>query len=307
LLLAKEIYCIREWSEWEELWGRAFPAEFLHSLLHFGFEIDCDYDEAVKRICLYLKIADESSDSYFFSDNPGVKDRYYSNLSRFGRKMDGSGDLRKELSRKAFQMLSQGFFKDTTEKSVFSSCPSWGRFIINPQVFSKLLWFFRLSEGGKTLNLYHAGGHNAEIANEFAKRFSLLPWGCDELSYLESLEGKTKDMFRQAKASMIEILFGLKKLDFLIKEDRYARIDKKCMNKLKDLALGFKITMPNQGRGTSFRKPKTIEEACFGGSQAAQVFLILQVMQEENARFDELNKLNEQFRKAEEGIKNLTS
>jgi len=295
-----------KWSDWKELLGKEFPVELIHSLLHFGFEIDCSWDEAIDRLCLYLKIADRHSDFFFFDDH-GPGEFSFLPRRRFGQDISNYGHLRTALSQKAFQMLSQNFFKNTAEKYYI---PSWVELATEPQALSELIWFFRLSQGlfeeRKTLNLYHDKGHNAEIAAEFAQEFSLLPWKCDELETFDRLSDKTKDMLRQAKPSMIEILLGLGKLDLLLREGRYERLDKECMSKLKDLALGFKLDLPDPNSILSAsRKPETIKEACLGRSQAAQVFLLLQIMQEEGARLDKLSELKQQVREAEKGIQSL--
>lgn len=298
-LLEKNIDCIVDWKEWKEHWRKETRADFLHSLLHFGFEVEVySHEEAVERICLYLDIANGAFDYRTF--------RSYSHGSggrppcRFGKDITDRSDLQYILSRKAFQMLCQQLFKNTSEDDV----PSWLRITADQQVFSKLLWFLRLDEDGRIYNLFMADGHNAKIARNFAEEFCCFIWKCQEINSLDYIPDGIRETFRKGMPSMIEILFGLRKLDLLLARKRYETIDAECEEKLQELALSFKLYISSDG--VSHRKPKTVEEACFAGSQAAQVLLVVRTMRAEATKFKQLQELETQRREAEEKIKNLS-
>jgi len=308
-LRAKKIDYIANWAEWKELWEKESRTDFLHSLLHFGFGIDgASFEEAIERICLYLDIADGCFDFHTFNTFEGIYGPVLSAPSRFSNVTDAQArDLRRILSQKAFQMLCQNFFKNTTEKHHYPY-PSWLRLAVVPQIFSKILWFFRLDEYGRIFNLSSATGHNVEVAEEFIRQFCLIAWECNEEEALRAgLSDSLKEIFRQARPSMIEILSGLGKLDLLLKDDRYRTIDKKCEAKLENLSLAFDRWLPNLDGSNSHRKPKTIEEACFGKSQAAQVLILLRIMRKQDAHFKKLRYFEEQRRNAEKEIKSRTS
>lgn len=53
------------------------------------------------------------------------------------------------------------------------------------------------------------------------------------------------------------------------------------------------------------RKPLTIEEACFGGSQAARALVMLRILLSEKGRFDEIRRLEEENKLAGERLARL--
>ena len=63
LLKRAELPTITNWREWKEAWESTTRAEFLHSLLHFGFDARLqDFaTEFPARICFYLEAADGDS------------------------------------------------------------------------------------------------------------------------------------------------------------------------------------------------------------------------------------------------------
>ena len=305
-LRKKKIDYIKSWKKCKELWEKATLVEDLHNLLHIGFEIETDGEERIERICLYLDIANGCFDHNTFEwsipirDGPGP-----SHLVRFGTKIeDIPHDLQEILSQKALQMLCQKFFKNTAEENHY---PSWVRLAAGPQVLAKLIWFFRLDdEGRKLFNLGYSsnwceiGKNNMEIAATFAEEFSLLTWKCKEEKFRDRLYNGEAEAFWQVRPSMIEILFGLRKLDALFSNERYKRIDKECMNKIEYLALAFKLNFSILEK----RKPESIKEACLV-SQAARVLLSLRVMQQEDTRLEKLDAAKEKIREGQEEVKNL--
>ena len=112
-------------------------------------------------------------------------------------------------------------------------------------------------------------------------------------------------MCQQARLDTITILFGLEKLEALLKQDRREKIDEKCMKKLDEIAMGFDLYLPRiDSYGEECRKPQTIEEACLK-SRAARVLLVLRTLLAEQERFNEMRELEEQRREAEKKLKSL--
>jgi len=297
-LMAKNIGCIVDWKEWRKLWQEESRADFLHSLLHFGFEVKTyDEKEVIDRVCMYLDLANGAFDYRTFRSYPN--DRFMG-YNRFDKEITTYQDLRYIISQKAFQMLCQHLFKNTSEDDK----PSWIWPVVLPQVFSKLSWFFRVdNEYQDIYNLSDVTGHNAKIAKDFAREFCFFAWKCDEFPLADRLSDEIRETFRKARPSMIEIMFGLKELPFLLEEERYRTFDEECEKKLEEMALSHELYLfPH---AVVKHKPGTIEEACFAGSQAAQVLILLRKIQEQGALYDKLAELEEQRHDAEEQIKKL--
>lgn len=297
-LQEKEIGCIKNWKQWKELWKNETIAERLDSLLYFGFGVPVDsYDEAAERICLYLDIADARYEC--FRSLQSANDRKFSPCTVFGRELTTTADLRMMLVQKAFQMLSQNFFKNTAEKDYH--VPSWLYLAAHPQVLDKLFWFFRINEHGYIPNLFSGTGNEdyVGVAKEFALNFCLFAWDCDEPPYVYSREvGEVKKIFQQARLNTIAILCGLGKLDILLSQNRHRKIDEKYLKKIEEIVMNLDLYFPQTG--LSYRKPKTIEEACLK-SQAAQVLLVLRIQLAEQKRSDDETRRRE----AEEKINRL--
>ena len=307
VLTEKDVSCIASWKQWKERWEEESCVEILHSLLHFGFSVTVDgYDEDAERVCMYLNIADKGDSFLRVFQRSDDKDLHFYNT--FGREVRTTEDLRKVLSQKAFQMLCQNFFKNTSEKDYY--LPSWMPLAAHPQVFTKLFWFFRLNElwGMPNLHLRYSGNHNEEIAADFALNFCLSAWDCDEEygNRYYKVSEEVRERLKQSQPDMITILFGLRKLDVLLRRDICENIDKECIKKLQELTLESELNLPDIGSCVGRRrKPQSIEEACLGRSQAAQVLIVLQVIQSEKERFDEMRRLEEQRREAEEKLNKL--
>jgi len=295
-LVAKEIGYIANWTEWEKIWEEETRTEFLHSLLHFGFEVRASTEEeAIARICKYLEIADGCFDYHTFSADSVQLASYQ---HRFGGEVNAQ-NLRYVLGQKAFQMLCQNLFKNTSKENYL---PSWLNSVtIQPRVFCKILWFFRLNDDGRMYNLWDAKGHNAEIATNFAREFACFAWKYND-NYYDRLHGNEAAIFREARPAMIEILFGLHETNFLLEQERYKSFDEACDKKLEELSLSFKL----YGHGFLNAKPKTIEEACFAGSEGARALILLRIMKGESARLERLRDLEIQRLEAEREISKLS-
>jgi hypothetical protein len=308
-LEGKGVTHIQSWGAWKERWEKESCTEILHSLLHFGFGVSADWNEAIERLCLYLEIADNGGERWgvFSSED----DRQFQAYKAFGREVNTKAELREVLTQKAFPMLCQNFFKNTAEHSY--SLPSWVRMVIVPQVLAKLFWFFRLNSQGQIQNirphLRYDNEHQKKIARDFAYDFCLFVWECGNPGAYHDYREISEDVrtaFYKARPDVITLLAGLGELDLLLKGNRYEEMDKACLKKLESLAFDYDLWLPNVNeiRG-DYRKPRTIEEACLGKSQAAHVLLVLRTLLVEKERFDKIRELEEQRREAEKKLTEL--
>jgi len=302
-LLLKEIGYIANWTEWKLRWEKETQTELLQSLLYYGFEVKVETDEEeVDRVCFYLEMADRCFDYHAFETSDDCI-CYHLGKSRFGKNIESKKDLRQSVSQRAFQVLCQKLFKNTEEGHHY--IPSWLRLVVIPQIFSKLLWFFRLNEEGRISNLWRATGFNLETAEKFVREFSFFAWRYSEINFYGRLPDGAEETFQEARVSMLEILFGLKKLDFLLEKERYKTVDEECERKLEELSLSFKLYyLPKYL--CAEHKPKTIEEACFAGSQAAEVLILLRKKKQEAARLEQLQEQKERRQDADKKIKELS-
>ncbi len=314
LLLRKDVVYLKNWKEWKVRWEKEHRVEFLHSLLHFGFNIPVeDLNEVGDRLHLYLEIADNNEYSTVFSrgEEEGVQYyAYFEGCTTFTKKaIRGKAEFRQMLSRKAFEVLCQKFFKDTSENY---DLPSWLRGILAPGVLEKILWFFRGKERGNLVNINYFADHHMKTAIEFADELCFFVW--DAVNYRENafrpkLGRENIEMLRSFLPQIIETLNNLGSIDFLLKKDRYEYVSEDHLTLLKELALKEELPFPsisvNSRYGTEFRKPKDIDEAVYGRSQAAKVLLLLRVLRKEKNRFEEIQEMETKLREATEELEKL--
>ncbi|MDO8558888.1 MAG: hypothetical protein Q7R84_01005 [bacterium] len=303
-VMEKEISYIRSWGRWKELWEKTTEADILHSLLHIGFAVPVDEGETVDRILWYLNMADKRKSYFNFRKNED-KDLRFQRIIMGGKEINNFEDIRLLLVQKAFQALCQNFFKNTGKEH---NNHWWLPMVLDPQVLEKLFWFFRLDEDGRFFNRQHPEDHNTLIVAEFIRNVCEFIWNYED-SYSRwgvRFNDEIIEALRQARPNTITILFGLKELDFLFNLERHHGLNVGCMKRLKKLAMGFDLYLPSPDASRdAYRKPLTIEEACFGGSQAARVLISLRVIQAEKGRFCDIRELESQRREVEERLKKV--
>lgn len=317
VLLEKDLTYIKDWEGWKELWEGESQAEYLNSLLFFGFDISANENEAVERLCLYLEIADGTGrSSNFVKENEEGEDEYFrlrflNPCKTFIQREYENGiktkaEFREMLAKKAFQVLCLKFFKNTSKEGYL---PSWHKELLDPDVLAKLFWFFRSENQWRWLD-----DHHLKIVNNFGYDFCLFVWNHANgkyrfgFNYPREIDEETIALFRSVCPDVITVLARLHKLDFLMSRDRYEEVDENCLDRLKKLSLNNVLCLPkiDSSWGNEHRKPKDIKEACLGGSQAARVLTILQIQQKEKAKFNEIQKLEKQRQLAEKELKKLT-
>lgn len=293
-LVAKNISCIGDWSRWKEIWRETSEVEILHSLLHFGFDVYTRSEEFTEKVNFYLELADGYRASYNFNSSSDPK--WQCDLETpFGRKK--FPEVRQVLSQKAFQILSQKIFKDSSKDG---GLPSWMHMVIRKEVLEKIIWFFRPDKDGWIENYPADESHLFEIVEKFLVDLCKIVWS--DSKYIERYGEWLESMY----PDLVEILYGIRKLDLLFdRECQFITNDdgfvlKSIMDKLEELALKYEFYFNNKRR-----RPININEAYYGGSQAARIHILLSVKNAERKRLQKIWELETQKREAEEKLKKL--
>lgn len=301
LLRKAELPTITNWREWREAWDATTRAEFLHSLLHFGFDVpSVSYQEYADRICFYLALADGHSQNggWLLPEETILEWGTYTDRRILfgGVRFESLGALRREIARKAFHVLCDRFFRDSRREG--DDYPSWADAVVTyPGVFEAALRFLRLELDEVTgrhriPNLQHLYGekakHHFETARAFA--FDLVRFACQFYGFGEYASDEDKrvmERFRAATPELVDILFDLGRIDELLTRDMGGIASNLAtLRRLEKLAMSQKIWDANQ-----HRRPKNLEELICEGSRAALVLHALQVRAAARKRSEELKKL----------------
>ncbi|GEM_PF-1625936 len=291
--LAVDMEYIPSWEKWKELWAAATAAEIKHSLLHFGWATG----GGVEKVCLYLDLADGYLDKDNFRLPEEVARGWQYNKRDFGTplgRFEYAYQLRQAVSTKAFQVLCQKFFKNTDVEARRDE-PSWLCWVKEDAVLEKVLWFLRTESAIGDFKLRNLprrlrdSDNHQKVLREFALGISMFALGIPRLSISGRdvcwnnaiLEGK---LLHDKHSEVVELLNGLGCLGVLLGECKYP-LSEEGLAKLKEIALREQwIRLP----GYEKRSPCSIEEASYAGSEAAQVYLILQTNNKEKRRLEEL-------------------
>ena len=168
------------------------------------------------------------------------------------------------------------------------------------EVFEKLLWFFRLDERSCFVNLNTnvvATDHYVKEACDFLADLCEIAWRANSPRWAEEARNRLK----AAQPRLVNILFGLQRIDLLVKKDW--RVDAACLKQIKKLVLN-----PENYRYASF-KPTTVEEVAFsdnaGARNAAQTLLLLEIRERVMERRAEISRLESQRREADAKLAEL--
>lgn len=302
-LVAKEdLTYFRRWEEWKKLWDEEKRVELLHSLLHFGFNVETTGDQHLERICLYLEVADGHCRPWGRLEKDGEEGLSVETaLGRFSRPRD----LRGAIAKKAFQILCQNLFRDTDDS--YDDCPRWYQPLTTPRVLPKLLWFFRLDERqNRLLNLIPSeadSDNHTRVAYNFLLDFCSFTW--EPRRHEHPTNPPRDESFNRLKAvrpQLIAILCALGRLDLLLRKGW--EFDEADLLKLRKLAMSEELWLP-VFPSMGHRLPQTLEESVFGGSQAARVLLLLENNRREEERLAKMMELERQRRAAERELQRL--
>lgn len=270
ILLNSELHLISSPVEWFERWKQSSYVEeklgLLHSLIDADWwgEAPC-YGRTTWReveadlVILLLEIADGFFSNYAFATkkpNPISASNY------------------KEIAQKAFAVLCLRVFRG---KASGKTGPYWWWLLDNERALKKLLWFFRrkyIPIEGDFYNLQcvkKPANHFQEIFKKFLEEFAKLGW---ESGFF--LNPTANDRIKGVRPQLIEILDALGKLSWLNQQ----KLDQSSISKLEELAFSPEQSLPtafHESLAWVMRKPQTLEEAVWIGSEsseAAQVLLI---------------------------------
>lgn len=243
--LEKSVRRVQSWKDWKNAWDSTERLEFLHSLLHFGFEAHLEDEEFTERVLFYLQVAEGWT---MFTDS-------------------GSH----QLARKAFEMLCLNYFKQVQSKNItLDRKPA--ELERDLRIHQALLIFFRpqaeLDVCGR-LPLVNVGlltGHHAEIVKSFLPELIRLCWY------------NRNQRMQRYRPRYVEILASLGELELLTRRkapNLDLEIDNQAMAKLEELALKPRPRLEGEPI-----IPNDVEHAAFLGSAEAQTLLILRVMRQ---------------------------
>ena len=275
-LRLKSFGTIGDWTAWREVWERAETAEELISILHY-WPSDCINQSRESIICFYFEVADGCQGDFTFPYHGGEEARYHSKMGG-GEHTYRQRELRREIARKAWQVLCNEFFTDKPTDNV----PSWWNDILNPTIFAKLLWFFRPIQGSSHNNFpprRHKSDHYVEVTYKFLAEFLDVVLSYDYLNppFRERLHDharmrKVQEMFQAAQPELLAIAREADLLELLLREG--VVLGKQTIKLLKKAALA---TKNEKGLLPGEKVPycRTIEEALWNGSKDAEVHLLL--------------------------------
>ena len=282
---------LHDWKSWKERWdeelAREYPhAEVLMGLLHVVFKRFMNEE----LVCLCLEVADGCNS--FRSD---FKD---TSLSCYDRERDRSGQWfpRSNITHKAWKVLCDNVFKN----KALVEPPSWAQFIVQPDVFHKLMWFFRIGESqvDDNLPLRDDQSHYDKLALKFLREFIAFAWKFSETYSSDETKERaeqTLKMFTASRPQFVEILNRINHLRFLLSKD--VDVDKQTLAKLKKIAL--------QGRFLSKGPYHSVEEAYADNSKAAEVLILLKIRQKEEGRQRKIKQAKRQKRQASDKLTKL--
>lgn len=279
-------------GRWDEEMAREEPcAEVLMGLLHVAFKPFLNNNSEL--VCLCLEVADGCNS--FRSD---LKDR---SLTLYdGEKGAVKYCARSEVVKKAWKVLCDNVFKNKTMTRDFGP-PSWAKLVVQPEIFHKLISFFRVGESqvDDNLPLGHDQTHYDKLALKFLCEFIAFVWKSQSSRFDSSLEMKNeeavREMFMKARPQFVEILNRINNLRFLLSED--VDVDKQTLAKLKKIAL--------QNRLSSKGSYRSVEEAYADNSKAAEVLILLKIRQKEEERQKKIAKAERQKRQADDELNKL--
>jgi len=305
-----DIEYIYDWQAWKEIWRKSKTAEERIGLLHVGLGVRVhSREEQIERIIFYLDIADGHDNISAFGFGETNRSTYQPIETSFGSLSgDGYAALRQKVSQKALGVLALKFFKPYNEldQRVREFPPEW-RLITDPTLFEKLMWFFRAEEGKNYLynlsfwNYPGAKEATKEIFTNFIKRFIKFLLTFEHLEiYRRDSDLEIQKRFKEAWPEIVNILYCTRETRIFLEQDYFHVLeDKRCEKRLQGIIMGREFSFPGKGK---YRKPKTIEEAIFAGSDAARTLLLFRVMRGQKEKFKKIEEAEEMKKQAEKMI-----
>ena len=257
---------IETWDQWQQLWNNAPVIEFRAGLLHIGFEVPYkghspwdQGNETRDRISFYLDVA-----TLPLPDTTG-------------RMVELSGKRLEKLAAIAFKGIALKFMKDNDY--------AW----INRRNLEQLVTILvQTDEQSGTMSrvphLYH-NNHVREVLDKWCRKFCSDSFtrvgyaGDYGATALQCLDIK---IYRPRLIPLL-IYYGL--LDILVSPGVVDMVDVTCIDALKSALSRERIDgyRPLPGE-TQWRRPVTVAEACYAGSDIARTLLVLDTIGAERVR-----------------------
>ncbi|MCX6762538.1 MAG: hypothetical protein NT093_02025 [Candidatus Moranbacteria bacterium] len=259
-------------DQWFQEWNEAKLAEYKRELIFMGFDVPGNPENRGKLIRYFFEVAEghvNESGLLCSKNDPSQleKPRF---IQGFGQ-TEGSAGVRTAIARKAFEVLCNRFLKN-------EECGSlWKAFVTDEKIFSAILHFFRYEHGWRNrfANLKYfgvgtKGDRPTMIAADFLLKLVELTWPAEGKELPSWWEKEAIKMFEQYRLQQLNILYGLGRLDLLLKGKRYQQLDEHCLKALEEMALEKSETF-----GVKF---ETIRDAVMKGHQAACILCLIKVM-----------------------------
>jgi hypothetical protein len=286
------------WEAWYDRWESEERFEYLLALLHCGFDVPVHshWDVHADRVIFYLQLADHYP-FYRLSDEGESTER-----------QKALQEMREELRQKAYDVLARRFFHETEARRL-----PWVYAAEDPRLLPHLLWFFRLRDqeslvGGSLKNVDSRPSRDRErIVYSFALELARHAWEYNSYNRNRAqILPEARDALHAARPQMVEVLYGLRRLDLLLEEPFVNQLDLACILTLERLAFRECHLPGIRGfYGDERRTPRSVDEALLAGSQAAQVYVLLRERfraQEEAETLQELAVREREIRQERERL-----
>ncbi|MBI2050236.1 MAG: hypothetical protein HYT31_00340 [Parcubacteria group bacterium] len=311
------------WREWKQEFGAATEAGRKRDLILGGYTMQvAGAEEEVERDCLYMEVADGHNDTGSFN-RAGERGLGWHSDSRpfFLGERRSWPEIRQRIARDAFEVFARERLRS---HETHPTIPSWAwvEHIFVPEVFRKVLWFFR-REGGGIRNYPHRHperGFYPRIVRAFLMDLCEVGWKFEQYrghGLAPHLPGMRHILERDSRMQMllfarrdrfIEILDSLDEIILLLGQSW--EFDTACFLKLEQLALGTELSDIPRLTENGLRKergvPRSMEEAALAGSKAAIVYLYRQRTEAQMALLREQDKALQAKLDAEERLEVLS-
>lgn len=293
----KEIISLREkrgmtdfnnWEDWVKSWNSSSNLKVLAGHLYCGFNVHATAEQQVNRVCFYFETANGHNSIQNFRKKI-IQDEEMIVSEILAEKLQN-------LSREALKMLHANIFKEYTATDLCYRHSYLGQLLLHNDVLDKIVQFFRPT-GIFINNLYWPEKEHVVVkAEQFILKLI-------EMVFLdETINDEREDELQKWYPDFVWILNNLRKLDFFLGR-KFSSLGKKhpsISDALCEIAMNTERHYLNVKR-----KPKTLEEACYGGSDAAKILILLRIKEAEGKRLQEIYELERQKRETEEKLEEL--
>lgn len=280
-----------EFTTWLEMWT---STRFKHDklgLIHLLTLPDCHWWHKPELISVLLETADGHRIGEYEFKTAEEKDRSWNSNPQAAKN-------RLIIAQKAFSVLCMRFFRKPARGD---GIPMWWWMLNNKELFCKVLWFLRQDEkhmrnySDSDLEYAHSPAERDQLESfrAFLLDFARLAWELEFPRDWKRWEGEALEDIKArliaARPQFVDVFCATRNLGWL----NYQELDRPTVKKLTQVAFGQSLSFPHSEHwGSEFRKPKTLQEAVFGGSVAAQVVVLWPIRKREKARLEKARREN---------------